>query len=168
MPEFVIARPNLSYSFTSPEIYMSSEESNELKYWIPRRIYQSAPQVLFEWLRNGVPIAGATGAMLQIPALTPADAGTYTVIIANNFGRTTNLVATVTMHVAYLNSAPRIIAGKLRLLLERPPNGTLLLEGSNDMQTWSPIHTIPITTPGPLVELPLETQPRFFRAKPWP
>ena len=43
-----------------------------------------------------------------------------------------------------------------------------ILEGSDDLQVWTPLHTVPITIAGPAIDLPLTSLHRFFRARPWP
>lgn len=41
------------------------------------------PAPTFQWRRNGINIPGATGSSFSLPAATPAEAGTYTVLVAN-------------------------------------------------------------------------------------
>ncbi len=50
----------------------------------------------YQWLRNGAPIAGATGATLTFSAVTVADLGTYTVRVANATGSVTSNPAVLT------------------------------------------------------------------------
>jgi hypothetical protein len=44
------------------------------------------PPFSYQWLKDGVPIAGATGAYYNIQSVTQADLGTYTLIISNDGG----------------------------------------------------------------------------------
>src|SRR5262249_40885742 len=56
----------------------------------------SAP-LSFQWRKNGVPITGATSAMLELANLSGADAGTYTVVVTNTLGSTTSIPANLTV-----------------------------------------------------------------------
>jgi hypothetical protein len=47
----------------------------------------------YQWLRNGEPVAGGTGAMLHFPTVTALDAGQYTVVITNSAGNATSTSA---------------------------------------------------------------------------
>lgn len=40
----------------------------------------------YQWLRNASPVAGATGPMLHLPAVSALDAGQYTVVVTNAAG----------------------------------------------------------------------------------
>ena len=49
----------------------------------------------YQWARNGLAIPGATGPSLLVPNVQPGQGGSYTVIIANDFGAITSAIATV-------------------------------------------------------------------------
>ncbi len=67
--------------------------------------YGSAP-LTFQWAKNGTDIAGATGTSYTIASVTAADAGSYTVRLANNVP---TLVAVVSNPaVLGVNTAPAI------------------------------------------------------------
>ena len=51
----------------------------------------------YQWRTNGTPISGATSSTYAVAAATPADAGTYDVIVTNLYGATTSGVAVVTV-----------------------------------------------------------------------
>ena len=51
----------------------------------------------YQWLRNGVAIAGATFDVLVIDAASAADAGSYTVVVSNAAGSVTSAAATLTV-----------------------------------------------------------------------
>ncbi|MEY2879243.1 MAG: hypothetical protein RLZZ15_1623 [Verrucomicrobiota bacterium] len=63
------------------------------------------PLPTFQWRKDGAPIAGATFDTLAFPALTTAQAGTYTVTLSNSAGA-------VTSREAYLAVPPRNYAGR--------------------------------------------------------
>ena len=54
----------------------------------------SAP-FTYQWYKNGVALAGFTGASLAISSATPADAGIYYVTVANSAGITLSNAAAV-------------------------------------------------------------------------
>ncbi len=53
------------------------------------------PIAIYQWYRNGSPIPGATDATYAIPSASSADAGDYTVVVANTAGSVTSATATV-------------------------------------------------------------------------
>jgi len=69
----------------------------------------------YQWLLNGVPIANATSACWPINPLSLAQAGNYQVIISNNVGSVTSVVATVTAFTSdwYANQFRFTIGGPL-------------------------------------------------------
>jgi hypothetical protein len=66
----------------------------------------------FQWRKNNVnltdngTITGSASNIMTISALSPADAGNYTLVAANSIGRATTSVATVTVVAAPTNSVP--------------------------------------------------------------
>jgi hypothetical protein len=51
----------------------------------------------YQWSRNGVPIAGATGRFHELAAAAAGDAGDYMVEVSNSFGAATTAAATVAL-----------------------------------------------------------------------
>ncbi|MBO61474.1 MAG: hypothetical protein CMO63_05840, partial [Verrucomicrobiales bacterium] len=47
----------------------------------------------YQWLFDGKPIAGATASALQLPVATAANAGRYSVVVSNGFGKTVSQAA---------------------------------------------------------------------------
>jgi hypothetical protein len=60
----------------------------------------------YQWSKNGVPIPGAIYAIYSIASATSSDAGTYRVVVSNNFGTANSSAATLTVTPA--PSAPTI------------------------------------------------------------
>ncbi|HUL53452.1 MAG TPA: immunoglobulin domain-containing protein [Opitutaceae bacterium] len=58
------------------------------------------PAPAYQWHFNGTDIAGATSSTLSLPNAQPANAGTYTVTVANFSGSVTSSAATLTVSVA--------------------------------------------------------------------
>jgi hypothetical protein len=52
----------------------------------------------FQWRRQDVALPGQTGTNLFIPVVHAANEGAYTVVVSNNFGTTTSLVAQLTIN----------------------------------------------------------------------
>lgn len=51
----------------------------------------------YQWQFNGADIPGATGSVLRLVSVTPADAGAYRVVVRNQFGSVTSNPATLTV-----------------------------------------------------------------------
>jgi hypothetical protein len=56
------------------------------------------PTPTFQWQRNGIPLAGATGNTLAFAAAQTADSGSYNVIVTNASGSVTSATATLTVN----------------------------------------------------------------------
>jgi ELWxxDGT repeat protein len=66
----------------------------------------------YQWRRNGTAIAGATGAVLHIPAVAGSDAGQYSIVVTNSAGNVTSAAAGLTVTPATPSAmAPSIAAG---------------------------------------------------------
>ena len=63
------------------------------------KVGASGTSIAYQWYRNGVAIAGATGAQYTIPVATAADAGTYTVSATNTAGSATSSGAVLAVNV---------------------------------------------------------------------
>jgi sugar lactone lactonase YvrE len=84
-------------------------------------IASGSPPLHFQWLRNGVAIAGATGASYITPATSLSDSGSqFDVVITNPYGTITSAPATLTVGTAQV--APTIV--------EQPQNVTTNVGGS--------------------------------------
>ena len=57
----------------------------------------SASPLTYQWQKNGVNIAGATGSSYALAKVAKADAGTYRVVVTNSIGPTTSADATLTV-----------------------------------------------------------------------
>ncbi len=58
---------------------------------------EGEPPPTFQWRKNGVDILGATGASYSIAQVSAADAGSYTVVVANAHGTVTSAIAALTV-----------------------------------------------------------------------
>lgn len=62
----------------------------------------SPPPTTYQWRRNGNTIVGATGPSLVIQNVSPADSGSYSVVVQNPFGTTTSSDAALAVTVVPL------------------------------------------------------------------
>jgi hypothetical protein len=77
------------------------------------------PAVTYQWLKDGVALAGKTQPTLAIEAAATTDAGSYTVEVANDAGKVTSVAAVLT--VAAQLVAPAII---------KAPQSVVVTEGA--------------------------------------
>ncbi|HWA27736.1 MAG TPA: immunoglobulin domain-containing protein [Lacunisphaera sp.] len=57
----------------------------------------AVPEAKYQWLFNGNPISGATGAAYQLSGVQAAQAGNYAVTVSNELGSVTSAAATLTV-----------------------------------------------------------------------
>ncbi len=60
--------------------------------------------VTYQWRRNGIDISGATSAVYRIASVSPADQGTYTVVIRNAVGTITSSPVTLLITLQSVNN----------------------------------------------------------------
>lgn len=113
----------------------------------------------YQWRKNGVLIDGATGATLVL-AGTPAEAGSYDVVVSNSHGSVTSAAATVNVQLGNLlayalgqtgrDEAPAPTAaldgatGKLTLsFLRARAELTYTVQGSDNLADWSDVAVNP-------------------------
>lgn len=71
----------------------------------------ASPSPSYQWRRNGLPIAGATGAQLRLASVSSSDAGVYTAIASNAGGSAASNAAVLTVNGSSSGAtAPVIIA----------------------------------------------------------
>ena len=63
------------------------------------------PTLIYQWLRDGAPISGATNAVYTLLNVAPADSGNYHVIITNAYGSVTSSIASLGVVLAVSNDA---------------------------------------------------------------
>jgi alpha-tubulin suppressor-like RCC1 family protein len=66
----------------------------------------SEGSMTYRWKKDNVTIAGATGASHTITSVTAADAGSYTVTVANSWGSTPSIAAVLTVNALSTPSTP--------------------------------------------------------------
>ena len=90
------ARPPVISSFSPTDATFTHGQSGSLGI----SFSSGSSPFSFQWLKAGVPIAGATSSQLTFTAATPADAGRYSVRVSNVAGSATSREATVTVNPA--------------------------------------------------------------------
>jgi uncharacterized delta-60 repeat protein len=87
----------------------------------------------YQWRRNGVDIPSATASSLALTNLQPAQAGDYSVVVANSFGSIETEPATLTVNtvsgVRDTTFTPNPSNGQVEQILRRP-DGTLVVRGT--------------------------------------
>ncbi len=64
------------------------------------RVVASGSGLSYQWLKDGITLASATGASLSLSAVSTADAGSYTVTVSNSAGAVTSSAAVLTVSAA--------------------------------------------------------------------
>lgn len=94
----------------------------------------------YQWRKDGAKIASATGATLTLPAVSPSDAGVYTVVVSNSIGSTTSQAAVLTVAAVAINPG-RLVNLSLLTALSSPTDdftmGTVI--GGNGATDRKPV-----------------------------
>lgn len=90
------------------------------------------PAPSFQWRKNGAAIAGATTSTLKLVGVQPADAGDYSVVIANSAGSVTSATATLVVS----SNASRLTNLSVRTAMAADQTlivGVVVNDGSRDV-----------------------------------
>jgi hypothetical protein len=121
----------------------------------------------YQWNRNGTPVPGATGSVLTLPSVTPAELGLYTVTVSNLCGVTTSVAAEVRVSQPVLLDAA-FNGEQFSFTLQTKTGFTYVIEYKNNLNdpAWTPLTTVPgiggpqlISDPAPAAHM------RFYRAR---
>ena len=93
----VAAAPNSAPTITRSPVAQTLTVGGTLALSVT---YTGTPAPTFQWLRDGLPIAGATGPTLVVAGVGAADAGSYTVTITNSLGTITSSAAQIAVNAA--------------------------------------------------------------------
>jgi hypothetical protein len=97
----------------------------------------------YQWLFEGVEIAGATNSTLTLNKLQPGQAGYYSVIVSNYAGFVYNTPAQVTVNVPLqFDSTLQFSSGQFHGAIWGNLNDSCVLEASTDLRRWFPINII--------------------------
>lgn len=95
-----IRKATLEPGSTDPMINLTPMPAAQaVKKGTPVSLYAHAtgPGLSYQWLKNGLPIFGATNPMLEIRSAADADAADYSVIVGNGVGAVTSLPEKLTL-----------------------------------------------------------------------
>lgn len=106
-------------------------------------IGDGAGSLAYQWRRDGVDIPGALGPSLDLGKVQAGDAAGYQVVITNSLGSVTSKVAQVSVALPMLSlNAWRASTGGLGITLTGPSPARYQIEGSTNLDAWTPISDI--------------------------
>jgi hypothetical protein len=121
------------------------------------------PPPTYQWLFNGIPIAGYTDSVLCLSGVQAMNVGAYSVLVSNRAGA-------VTSSPAMLNVVPRVERRPVPGVRLTGASGSLLnvdyANALNPMHAWNPLGSVSLTSPPQYcfdTSQPLPPQ-RFYRA----
>ena len=89
---FIVTAPsalNWSHDPTLPQVTVQPSDAQVLSGSKAGFIVKAVGEPLtYQWLYDGKPLGGATASAVQLPVATIANAGRYSVLVSNGFGRT--------------------------------------------------------------------------------
>ena len=106
----------------------------------------------YQWLSNGIPIAGATGPALTVNNVTPALAtnAQYQVVVTNAWGSLTSSVVRIQLSPAFYLTANSSGGGftnkQFRFTLTGPAGSNAVIAASTNLLTWTPLVTNPLVS----------------------
>jgi hypothetical protein len=116
-------------------------------------------------LTNGSHLAGAEGSSLTLASVQPADAGNYSVVVSNQYGSVTSVVATLMVLPAIPETvSPQLMGGnQMRFTITGTPGRVLHLQGSPDLFHWAILGTYTNQSGTLLITNPLPSgHPAYF------
>jgi hypothetical protein len=122
----------------------------------------------YQWLKDGTPLAGATGSSLLLANLQATNAGNYSVVISNDYGSTTSSNAYLTVNPAGVSLA--LYAG---ITIDGVVGLTYGIQYSTDLSNtngWQGIVNVTLSVPTMLwFDMQPANQPqRYYRVVPGP
>jgi hypothetical protein len=126
------------------------------------------PPLIYQWLKDGSPVEGATGASLALTNLQLSDAGGYSVVVTNSLGTTTSSSAYLTVNPAGVSIT--MYAG---VTIDGVVGLTYGIQANTDLSNtngWRGLANVTLETPSELwFDVQPATQPRrFYRVLPGP
>jgi sugar lactone lactonase YvrE len=97
----------------------------------------------FQWKFNGTAISGATASSYTVTNAMATNAGGYSVVVTNNSGSVTSVVALLTVVLPGQFDSLKLLAGpSLQLNMSGTPGTNYVLEFSSDLAHWAPLSTL--------------------------
>jgi len=103
----------------------------------------STGPLTYQWLDNGNPITAATNAVLTLNNVTTAQAGTYSVVVANSAGTTNLSLATLAVYgsTAGTLTPAAHVKGQFALNVSGVPNAQYVVQASTNLVNWVAVQT---------------------------
>ena len=98
----------------------------------------------YQWRRNGIALVNETNATLQIPEVTFADAGQYSVVVHNNVDFTVSAEAALTVAMPEMVQCVHVeqTGNGVRLIVAGPAACTYRVECTADFVAWEALGTV--------------------------
>jgi hypothetical protein len=166
----VLVRPGIA-SGTGPAILQHPCERTLAAGNSTTLTVQASGALVYQWRRNGVAIAGATGSWLDLTSITPYQAGDYDVVVTGAGGATTtSLTAPVTVTYTPAPEGTLSVPGgtSADLLFHGYPGISHEVQRSIDLDNWITLQTIVADTNGEIpYQDPSPPSPRaYYRVQP--
>jgi hypothetical protein len=129
-------------------------------------VHPGGAVVSYQWLKNGLPVPGATASTYSLGAVNASHAGAYSVVVTNAAGSVTSNVAQLTVGLAA--AAPPTLAvtqtgSDLHLSFPGVNGRTYRLEESTTLSGWTPLETFTATGTPKAWTYPIGNGKRFYR-----
>jgi hypothetical protein len=93
-----LVSPNLPGSFTPPAITVQPQGATIVAGFVFNlRVTAIGGGLVYQWLKDGTAVPGATGSVYSVPSAASSDAGLYTVSVKNRTGTITSDAVTITV-----------------------------------------------------------------------
>ncbi len=109
-----------------------------------RVLATGATPLTYQWYFNGASISSATTSSIALTNATPANAGSYVVVVSNMVGSAASIPAQLTVNVLRASFGPvtRLANGNVQLTFNGSPGTKYTVQGSTNLVTWFPITTV--------------------------
>lgn len=166
---------NLNWAFAQPPPAAPStfsrylvQEGRDATLRVGDNLGQPPPRIQWRW--NETDLAAETREELTLSRTGQAQTGNYEVVLSNFAGRSTNMVALVTVAgTVELGLKADFINGELHFNVLCTASTPVVIEGSSDFILWTPIETNKVGNQSFKVTDPNSTHlhQRFYRARVW-
>lgn len=170
-PEEILAIYNAGAAGRCKTVTISPQPQSESRYWGSSVTFTSGaagpPPFAVSWLKNGVPIPGATNVSLTITNLQMTNAGIYTLLATNSYGSVTSAPAALDMKFAdfSINSSP---PNSIGLTIGGTTGKTYGVRYSGNLTSWSGLTNVTLSAPTNVIGEPAIQPQRFYQLVPGP
>jgi uncharacterized delta-60 repeat protein len=125
----------------------------------------------YQWRRNGLSVAGATGLSLTLTNVQWADAGGFDLLVSNRFGAITSVVSTLSVNgpvIPVNDGSFGLHTNGFGFNVGCMPGEAVVIEASTNLVDWVPVQTNLVTSEGIFLFVDLDKgtySRRFYRAR---